>query len=41
MLAASFQFLFAIAMLLVALAYYWQVYDPADTVKLGWVDVFG
>jgi hypothetical protein len=38
---ATFQPFFAVAMLVFALAYYWQIYDPADTLKPGWVDVFG
>jgi hypothetical protein len=39
--SATNQFLFAITMLLLTLAYYWQVYDPSDAVKPGCVDVFG
>jgi hypothetical protein len=38
---ATFQLCFAVAMLSFAVAYYWQKYDPSDTVKPGWVDVFG
>jgi hypothetical protein len=40
-LLASLQFYFAIAMLVLALAYYWQIYDPSDTLKPGWVGAFG
>jgi hypothetical protein len=38
---AVIQLLFAIGMLGLGLGYYWQVYNPADTNKPGWVDVFG
>lgn len=37
----AFELFFAAAMLIFALAYYCQVYDPAHTTKPGWVDVFG
>jgi len=39
--AAQFQLFFALAMLVLALAYYWQRYNPSDTMKPSWVDVFG
>jgi hypothetical protein len=39
--SAAFQLFFAAVMLIFALAYYCQVYDPARTTKPGWVDVFG
>jgi hypothetical protein len=38
---ATFELFFAAVMLIFALAYYCQVYDPARTTKPGWVDVFG
>jgi hypothetical protein len=40
-LRASVHFLFAVHMLLLALSYYWQIYDPSGTLKPHWVDVFG
>jgi hypothetical protein len=40
-LRASVHFLFAVSVLLLALSYYWQVYDPSDTLKPQWVGVFG
>lgn len=40
-LQASVHFLFAVSLLLLALSYYWQVYDPSGTVKPQWVSVFG
>jgi hypothetical protein len=39
--AAQFHLFFALAMLVLALAYYWQRYNPSDTMKPSWVDVFG
>ncbi len=38
---ASVHFLFAVSMLLLALSYYWQVYDPSGTLKPHWLGVFG
>lgn len=38
---ASLQLFFALTTLVLALAYYWQIYVPSDTVKSDWVDVFG
>jgi hypothetical protein len=38
---ASLHFPFAVSLLLLALSYYWQVYDPSGTVKPKWVVVFG
>jgi hypothetical protein len=38
---ASLQLFFALTMLVLALAYYWQIYVSSDTVKPDWVDVFG
>ncbi len=40
-LQASFHFIFAFHMLLLALSYYCQIYDPSGTVKPQWVGVFG
>lgn len=40
-LRASVHFLFAVSVLLLALSYYWQVYDPSGTLKPQWVGVFG
>ena len=40
-LQASVHFIFAVHMLLLALSYYWQIYDPSGTMKPQWVGVFG